>query len=58
MSKPPDPRDVPIRREEVPTAHVEVRNPRYAGATPEDVARARLRPDKKRPAGRIADDRT
>ena len=58
MSKPTEERDAPARRDEAPPAPVEVRNPRYEGAAPEDVARALLRPDKKRPAGRIADDRT
>ena len=48
MSKPAEPRDAPPGREEAPPPQIEVRNPRYEGATPEDVARTLLRPVKPR----------
>ena len=44
MSKTAETRDAPRGRDDAWPESVDVRNSRYAGATPEDVARALLRP--------------
>ena len=48
MPKPFEECSAPSRRDEAPMGRIEIRNPGYASATPEDAAHAPLRPTSSR----------